>query len=354
MPPDDIAVVTYRGALVENTHRAHIVVTTESGSLLLGSGDPLRLTLPRSAAKPAQALAVLATGAFERFELSDEDLALMCGSHSSEPRHIERTRDMLRKVGRAEADLQCGGHPPLSDAVASDWIRQGFAPTAVCSNCSGKHVGMLAGAQALGATTAGYHLPDHPMQARVREATAQLGGLPIDAVHWATDGCNLPTPAFPLSRLAQSFAQLAHAADQACNPQRTPAQADAARVYHAMTAHPEWVGGEGRFCTRLMQAFGGALVGKVGADGCYGVGVRASPQTRRLGAPGALGIAVKVEDGNVGVLYMLVCELLERLQLGTPAQRQALEAFHRPPMRNTAGLSTGHADFVFDLQPGAA
>lgn len=37
---------------------------------------------------------------------------------------------------------------------------------------------------------------------------------------------------------------------------------------------PEFVAGENRFCTILMAAFQGLLIGKLGADGCYGIGIR--------------------------------------------------------------------------------
>jgi L-asparaginase II len=158
-----IAATTYRGDAVENSHIAHVAVVDAQGRLLYAFGDPARMTLARSAAKPAQALAVLETGALERFGFEDADLALMCGSHNSEERHIERTRQMLAKAQASEADMRCGGHPPLSDAVYRSWIKRDFTPTAVCSNCSGKHAGMLAAAQAIGVAKADYHLPGHPL-----------------------------------------------------------------------------------------------------------------------------------------------------------------------------------------------
>lgn len=356
METNDSAVVTYRGNEIENSYQAHVAVVDANGTLLYRWGDPFRFTLARSAAKPAQALSVLETGACDLFGFDDADVALMCASHSSELRHIERTRALLAKVNAKESDLRCGGHAPLSDAVYRDWIKRDFIPTAVCSNCSGKHVGMLAGAQAIGADMTDYHLPDHPMQVRVKRIVAEACGLQEDQVAWAIDGCNLPTPAFPLDRLARLFVQLADSADRI--DADTDVDADTpsdrsrafARLFHAMTRHPEWVGGDGRFCTQLMQAFGGGLVGKVGADACYGIGVRASQDTRRLGADGAIGIAVKMEDGNTTALYMIVSEILTRLQIGTAAQRAALDAFHRPPMRNTRQVTTGHVTFPFELQ----
>jgi L-asparaginase II len=343
-----IAATTYRGDAIENSHVAHVAVVDAQGRLLYAFGDPSRMTLARSAAKPAQALAVIETGALERFGFDEADLALMCGSHNSEERHIERTRQMLAKAQASEADMRCGGHPPLSDAVYRSWIRRDFTPGAVCSNCSGKHAGMLAGAQAIGAAKADYHLPGHPLQLRVKHTVAEVCDLPDDGVQWAVDGCNLPTPAFPLERLARLYAKLADAAGQTGRSGESAAAsasartAALARIYRAMTRYPELVAGEGRFCTTLMQSFDGALVAKVGADASYAIGVLPGEQTERLGAHGALGIAVKVEDGNATVLYAIVADLLTQLDLGTAAQRARLESFRAPPMRNTMGVETGH------------
>jgi L-asparaginase II len=350
-----IAATVYRGASIENTHRAHVAVVDANGRLLASFGDPSRMTLARSAAKPAQALAVLETGALERFGFDEADLALMCASHSSEPHHIERTRQMLAKAHASEADLRCGGHPPLSDAVYIDWLKRDFKPGGVCSNCSGKHAGMLAGAQSIGASMAGYEQPDHPLQVLVKHTVADVCDLPDDEVQWATDGCNLPTPAFPLDRLARLFAKLAAAEDDVSSnllsvPSRTTALA---RIYRAMTTYPECVAGEGRFCTQLMRAFDGALVGKVGADGSYAIGVRASEQTKSAGAPGALGIAAKIEDGNVSVLYAVVAEVLALLDIGTPEQRAKLMSFHAPKMLNTMGIETSRVVFSVALKRAA-
>jgi L-asparaginase II len=330
----NVAATVYRGDLVENTHAAHVAVVDAEGRVIYAFGDPSRMTLARSAAKPAQALAVLETGALDRFGFDDADLALMCASHNSEPRHIERTRAMLAKAHVTEADLRCGGHAPLSDAVWKEWIRRDFTPTGVCSNCSGKHAGMLAGAQALGAAVRDYHLPEHPLQVRVKRTVAELCDLPEDGVQWAIDGCNLPTPAFPLDRLARLFMKMADA-NAEVETEHTPRSKALARIYRAMTTYPELVAGDGRFCTALMQAFDGDLVGKVGADASYAIGVRAT------GTRGSLGIAVKVEDGNTAVLYAIVTHVLAQLDIGQETQRAKLAAYRNPPMRNTMGIETG-------------
>ncbi|KAM0714781.1 hypothetical protein Q7P37_009245 [Cladosporium fusiforme] len=345
-------VVTDRGGIIENKHRVHAAVIDARGKLLFAVGDPSRVTLARSAAKPAQALAISETGALRNYDFDDADIALMCASHSSEDRHIARARTMLAKVSAQESDLRCGGHPAISESVNRAWIRKDFAPSALCNNCSGKHVGMLAGALSLGVEKLDYHLPDHPMQAQVKRTFEELSGTESGAVKWGIDGCNLPAPALPLHLIGLVFAKVAAAADQsgAVGNSVPPKTESLARIYNAMTKHPEMVGGEGRFCTALMQVFEGALIGKVGADGCYGVGIRASVDTTALGAEGALGIAVKIEDGSLEILYAVVAEILAQLEIGTPQQRDALTSFHHLKRRNTMDVVTGDVKLAFRLR----
>lgn len=352
-------VITDRGGIIENQHLVHAaVVDASSGRLLFAIGNPYRVTLFRSAAKPAQALAILETGGFDAGGFSEADLALTCASHSSEARHVARARAMLERVDPAlrEADLRCGGHAAVSESVNRGWIKEDFVPGPLCNNCSGKHVGMIAGARALGAEVATYHLPEHPMQVRVRETVEELCGEG-EEVRWATDGCNLPAPAAPLHTLARNYAKFAAAADEvAAVGEAGDVEVDVrkrhmARIFNAMAKHPEQVGGEGRFCTVLMEIFGGALISKLGADGCYGVGVRASEQTRRVGAEGAIGIAVKIEDGSIEILYAVVAELLEQLQIGTPEMREKLAVFHHLKRLNTAQVVTGKVSLPFKVRP---
>lgn len=338
--PNDF-VVSDRGGVVENRHGVHAAVVDSGGKILYAVGDPTRVTLARSAAKPAQALAILETGARDLFGFDEGDVALMCASHSSEDRHVTKARDILAKANVKEDNLRCGGHKPLSDTVYRSWIKKDYEPTAVDSNCSGKHAGMLAGSKALNADVHDYHLSSAPMQLKVKEVMAETTGLPQDEIAWGVDGCNLPAPAFPLHGLARMYAGFAAAGPTS----------NKGRIFHAMAHRPELVAGEGRFCTELMNAYEGSLIGKLGADGCYGVGVLPCEETERIGAQGAVGIAVKIEDGNINILYAAVMELLERLHLGQPEARRKLNSFHLPKIVNTAGQVTGQITHPFELRP---
>jgi L-asparaginase II len=210
----------------------------------------------------------------------------------------------------------------------------------------------LAGARAIGAGSKNYHLPDHPMQLRVKRVIGELCNLDANGLKWGIDGCNLPAPAAPLHVLAGVYAFFAGAADAVVTSTTTTARTRASsRIFQAMVRHPELVGGDGRFCTELMTAFQGTLIGKLGADGCYAVGIRASEETRRLGSEGAVGIAIKIEDGNINILYSAVMEILKQLQVGAPAVHQELARFHCQSISNTVGATTGLVSYQFKVRP---
>ncbi|KAH7239469.1 L-asparaginase II [Fusarium tricinctum] len=342
-------VASYRSGIIENVHYVHGAVTDSQGTILFSIGDPSRVTLARSAAKPAQAIAIIETGGFHDAAFDQVDLALICASHNGEDRHVERARAMLAKVGAEESQFRCGGHPSISPAVNKIWAKRGLDYAGgIYNNCSGKHAGMMAGALALGADIKDYHLPNHPMQVCVKRVIEDLCPDPAQ-IRWGLDGCNLPAPAFPISNLAHIYANFAAAVDapeqSSCGRTR-----NLAKVFHAMTQHPEFVAGSGRFCTDLMKTYKGQLMGKLGADGCYAIGIRESDDTRRLGVHGAMGISLKVDDGNYEVLYAVVMEVLDELGIGTLELRNALQEWHHPQRQNTAGVVVGSVQFDIDLR----
>jgi L-asparaginase II len=175
-----------RGRVVEAVHLVHVA---SSDGLLRGDDVVSHL---RSAAKPIQAVPL--AEAYD--DLGDDELAIACSSPQAEPAQLEAV---------AEGRL---GH-----------------------NCSGKHAGFLAACRANGWSLAGYRLPDHPLQQRIRALLG--GGEP------AVDGCGIPTYAQPLSAQARLLVQT--------EP----------RIADAMRARPELVGGRGADDTALMQLLPG-------------------------------------------------------------------------------------------------
>src|SRR5258705_9088325 len=70
-----------RGTIVESRHRGHIAAVDGQGQLVAHLGDPATVTFLRSSAKPFQAIPLVASGAADRFGLTEEEIAIACASH---------------------------------------------------------------------------------------------------------------------------------------------------------------------------------------------------------------------------------------------------------------------------------
>lgn len=307
-----------RGGLVEAVHDVHVAVVDAAGRLVARVGDPDLVTFWRSAAKPFQAMPLVEDGVADRFGLTAEDLALACGSHSSEPGQVTRVRALLAKTGCSERDLLCGAHAPLSETVAQDYQTRGVRLTAVYSNCSGKHAGMLALARHHGWPTGFYTRPEHPVQQRCLAEVSRWTDVPVGDVGTAVDGCGVVCFAVPLRSMAWAYARLAMADSSAANPQSA--------IVQSMLRHPELVAGEGRPCTELMRAHPGRVIAKVGAEGVY---------CALLPREG-FGIALKVADGHAVASALAIAAVLEAL--GLKPRPASLTA--RPNV-NTRGETVG-------------
>jgi L-asparaginase II len=299
-----------RGGVVEAWHEVHVAVVDSTGGLVARTGDPELVTFWRSAAKPFQALPLVADGAAERFGLTSEDLALACASHSSEPGQVARVRELLGRIGCSERDLLCGPHPPLSDRVAQDYQTRGLRLTAVYSNCSGKHAGMLALARHHGWPTEFYTRLEHPVQQRCLAEVSRWTDVPVAAIKTAVDGCGVVCYGLPLRNMAMAYARLANAEV----------------VVEAMLRHPDLIAGEGRPCTDMMRAHPGRVIVKVGAEGVY---CALLPQE-------GLGVALKVADGHAIASALAMAAVLEAVGL-----RPRPASLTARPNVNTRGETVG-------------
>ena len=321
-----VMVEVTRGERIESRHRGSAAVVDAEGAVVAAWGDPALPVFPRSAVKPLQALPLLETGAAERFGVSDEEIALACGSHGGEPEHVERVGAWLARIGLTPGALVCGPHPPLSEQAARDVIRQGQEFSPLHNNCSGKHAGYLTTAVHLREPTTGYAGSVHPVQLRIKRVLAQMGGqeLPDDAR--GTDGCGVPTLAMPLTALARALARLVV-------PDRLGRlRAEAARrVVAAMTGHSDLVGGQHRFDTLVMNAARGAVVTKGGAEGVH---VAALPHR-------GLGIAIKIDDGARRAAETALAALLIRFGDLDEHTLQTVQSYVDAPIRNTLDARIG-------------
>jgi L-asparaginase II len=309
-----------RGPIVESAHRGHAAVCDARGGIVAAWGDPEAVIYPRSSFKMLQALPLLESGAGA--DLDPERLALACASHQGAAMHVERVARWLTDLGLSEADLRCGPQMPDDPAERRRLVKADVAPGQIHNNCSGKHAGFLMLGQCLGGGPE-YVEPDHPVQRAVRAAVEEMTGLASPA--WAVDGCSAPNFATTLRGLATAMARMA-------DPRGLGAvrRAAAERLVAAMVAHPLLVAGEGRACSELMAAMGGAVAVKTGAEAVF-VAI----------LPGrGLGVALKIVDGATRASECAIAALLVRLG-AIAADHPAAARRLAPPILSRRGAEVG-------------
>jgi len=327
-----------RGDAVESVHYGAAAVVDSRGEVLASAGSPEASAFLRSAAKPFQAIPILASGAADHYGITPREIAVIVASHNGEKMHLDRVRSILRKIRCRESDLRCGAHLPFFPPAAAALTRSGKRPRALHNNCSGKHAGMLALAMHLGKPVKSYLSPDHPVQKAILDVVSRYTGTPEGAILRGIDGCSAPTFALSLRQAALGYARLV-------DPRYGMAgeRAAAGRVVAAMRSHPEMVGGTGRLCTLLMRLVQSSFIAKIGAEGLYGMAYREGDR--------GIGIALKISDGNgERARTTAAVEILVELGLldGEKGDR-ILSAQGLPLVRNVRGKVVGRVAPLFRL-----
>lgn len=333
---DKLVEVT-RGDLAECIHRGHIAVVDLKGNILYKLGNPYYVTYFRSAAKPIQAVAVLESGAAEKFKFTDKEIAVFCASHAGEKQHTETVMEILGKMGLDEEVLDCGIHPPLDKRTRLNMFREGKEPTPLHSNCSGKHSGMIATAKTQGFDLEDYRGAQHPLQQQMLQVVADFAQMKKEDITIGVDGCGVPVFGLPLCRMALSFAKLSKP-DIFNNSKRAEA---VKRITRSMIKHPSIVAGSRKFDSKLLEAAEGKLVGKIGAEGVFCIGIMDK----------GIGIAVKVEDGNARALWPSVVHVLKQLNLLDSRQLKHLKKYYPVRVKNFHKEIVGEIRPVFKLIP---
>ncbi len=294
----ELIAAVVRSGFTEGYHRGSVVVLDATGRAVAAAGDATGSIFPRSSNKPMQATGMLRAGFAPA---GTAELAIAAASHFGEEFHIDLVRAVLAGAALPASALACPPDLPLSAQARAAVLRAGGAADPIYMNCSGKHAGMLATCIAAGWPTVGYHLPDHPLQVRLRASVEELAGEQVSAV--GVDGCGAPVLAISLYGLASAYLRLVHAAPG------TPERA----VADAMRAHPEVVSGTGADDARLMHGIPGALA-KGGAEGVLAVAV-----------PDVGAVALKIDDGGQRARVPVLVSGLRRLGVREPVLDELAE-----------------------------
>jgi L-asparaginase II len=217
--------------------------------------------------------------------VSDEELAIICASHSGSQSHIDLVIELLEKRDIPLSALKNSFDKPLGEKEKIAWGEK--AASQLAQNCSGKHAGMLITCQKNSWDMATYLEMNHPLQVAIKSEIELLAGEKVSASTF--DGCGAPLFAISLIGLAKSISNLVKS-NEAAHKQ----------IVNACTTFPELVAGEGRLTTRMMRAVPGLFM----KEGAEGIEVCALPDGRV--------IAVKIIDGSWRPVAPIIMEIFKR------------------------------------------
>lgn len=287
-PRPEILVKYLRGTLVEEEHCGFKMLANRE-RVLEYSGEtghyPFYL---RSCAKPLQASLLIDYGMDIKYDMTEKEIAICCGSHAGEDVHLRIEKSLLNKMGLDESYLKCGIHKPLSKTKQQEMLLNGEEATVLHNNCAGKHIMMLGLCLMNGWDLSDYDNEEHPLQIKIKEKITELCELkhrfPI-----TKDGCGVPIMSMPLEDMLRGYLNLF------LNPRYD-------KITKAFLEHPYLIGGEDRLDTKIIENSKG-LVAKVGAGGlCIVVNIEQEE-----------AFVVKISDCDMKAREALVVKTLKNL-----------------------------------------
>lgn len=238
----------------------------------------------RSCAKPLQATLLVDY----KIDLTEEELALCCGSHAGEECHVRVAKQILDKFEIDEKYLKCGIHAPLARSMQDKMLLRGEEARAIHNNCSGKHIGFLVICKTKGWDIKTYDRPEHPLQIAIKNKINNMcevaSNYPI-----TTDGCGVPILSMPLKNMLIGYKNLLQYE----------------KIINAIQKYPYIFGGENRLDTEIIQNTDD-LIAKVGAGGlCIVFNTKKED-----------GFVVKINDCSMEARRFAALEMINRLDWG--------------------------------------
>lgn len=284
----EILIKYLRDGLTEKEHYGYIIVSNKK-HIIDTHGDSKDIPFYlRSCAKPLQASLLIDFKIDKYFDLTEEEIAMCCASHTGEEIHVKTAKKFLKKIGLDERYLKCGFHKPIAQKVQEELILKGQNETIFHNNCVGKHIMMLAICKVKNWRLQTYDSFNHPLQQAIKEKVNEL--CEVKQEYPVTkDGCGVPIMSMPLKNMLKGYLNLFF-------------ESKYEKIKNAFLNQPYIIGGENRLDTKIIEKSNN-LIAKVGAGGlCIVV---------NLGNEEAL--AVKISDCDMKAREIVTLDALKKL-----------------------------------------
>ncbi|MGN0018696.1 MAG: asparaginase [Candidatus Gastranaerophilaceae bacterium] len=280
----------YRGGFINGQSLSYLVEQEHFG-FVLGTnfkiGEPYNYPFYlRSCAKPLQASLAIDND----LDLTEEELAICCASHTGEVCHVELAKKLLNKIGISEDKLKCGFHKPISKTEKEKLILFNQKENVFQNNCVGKHIMMLALCKKNNWDIETYDEMNHPLQQKIKEKIYELCEIEDKIYPITKDGCGVPIHSMPLENILKGYLNLFTSEKYK-------------KIAQAYRNYPYIIGGEDRTDTKIIQNSNN-LIAKVGAGGLCTV----------INLEKKEGFIVKILDCDMKAREITVLSILKRLK----------------------------------------
>jgi L-asparaginase II len=175
----------------------------------------------------------------------------------------------------------------------------------------------------------------NPVQQEILKTVAELTDMEAESIRTGTDGCGTPIFLLPIYNIALAYARIAEFAQNKASACHYACKT----IFESMTEYPEMVAGEHEFCTELMRETGGKLIGKVGCEAVYCLGVKRDN----------LGICIKIADGSERAVYPVVIRLLRDMGILEESEMEHLKNWHHTILYNNLREEIGRILPCFNI-----
>ena len=289
---EPVKLVTYnRDGLIEQEHFGYVVRANNTRVVEKIGDDKNYPFYLRSCAKPLQASLLIDYGLDEKFNLTEEEIAVCAASHAGEKIHVDIVRRIMEKFDIPVEKLKCGNHQPISRTAQDELLLNGQEANALHNNCSGKHAMMLGLCKINDWDMGNYDNINHPLQKEIKKRIYELCEVKTD-YPVTKDGCGVPIYSMPLANIVKGYLNLF------CDPKYE-------KIKNAFLKHAYTIGGENRTDTKIIANSNG-LIAKVGAGGlCVVVNTELEE-----------GFIVKICDSNMEAREIVTIDLINNLHWG--------------------------------------
>jgi len=298
----EILYETYRGKILEKQHFGFVLAVDKNENIFYKTGDDENNKFWfRSAAKPMQASLIIQSGAYKKFNMTLQELAVCCASHSGTAEHVECVESILNKIGLSENHLLCGVAEPLDKSSRDTILIAGKNFSTLHNNCSGKHAGMLAVCVANNWDIKTYTDYSHELQKIIKTSIADFCNYPESEIDFEKDGCGSPVHSMPHYKMGIGYINLFN-------------DKNYVNIKQAIKQYPVLAGGNSRLDTEIIRATKGKLISKVAAEGLC---ITLNTLTEQA-------LVVKILDANPKARFNVTIESLNKLNWISQEQHKNL------------------------------